>query len=125
VFEGAKALASLAGLVKDLPRLKARLEEMKERLGGMTVSGETGGGAVRVTASGLMRIVAIEVDPALMQGLIEPDRPGDRALGQDLIAAAVNAALERARELAERELAAAASQLGLPLPPGALGGLIR
>lgn len=125
MFEGAKALASLAGLVKDLPRLKARLEEMKERLGGMTVSGETGGGAVRVTASGLMRIVAIEVDPALMQGLIEPDRPGDRALGQDLIAAAVNAALERARELAERELAAAASQLGLPLPPGALGGLIR
>ena len=37
---------------------------------------------------------------------------------------AVNAALQKARELAEREMAAAAGEMGLPLPPGGLSGLI-
>lgn len=125
MFDQLKGMASIAGLLKDLPRIKAHLDEIKQRLGQMTTEAETGGGAVRVTANGLMAVVAIEVDPVLMGGLVDLDNPDDRAMAQDLISGAVNAALTKAREMAESEFASAAGELGLPIPPGGLGGLLR
>ncbi|MHC5023433.1 MAG: YbaB/EbfC family nucleoid-associated protein [Planctomycetota bacterium] len=124
MFESLKGMAGLAGLMKDLPRIKAKFEEVKAQLGQTTVDAETGGGAVRATANGLLQIVSIHVDQALLAGLVDPANPDDRPIAEDLITGAVNAALAKARELAEREMAAAASELGLPLPPGGLGGLI-
>lgn len=125
MFENIKGMAGLAGMMKDLPKLKEKLEKVKARLGDVRVEAETGGGAVRVEATGQMRIVAIHVDQALMAGLIDSSNPDDRAMGQDLITGAVNAALTKAREAAEREMADAAAEMGLPLPPGGLGGLMQ
>jgi len=124
MFENLKGMAGLAGIMKDLPRLKQKLEEVKQQLGAMTVDAETGGGAVRVTANGLLRVVSVELDAALISGLVDPANEQDRAIAEDLIMGAVNSALQKARELAEREMASAAGEMGLPLPPGGLGGLI-
>ncbi len=124
MFENLKGMAGLAGLMKDLPKIKAKMDEIKMRLGEMTVSAETGGGAVRVTANGLLRVVSINLDQSLITGLVDPRNPDDRVVAEDLIVGAVNAALGKARELAEREMAAAAGEMGLPLPPGGLSGLI-
>ncbi len=124
MFEGLKDMAGLAGLMKDLPKIKAKMEEVKQRLGERTVTADTGGGAVRVTANGLLRVVALDVDQSLMRGLIDSTNPDDLALAGDLIAGAVNVAIDKAREMAEGELASAAGDLGLPLPPGGLSGLI-
>ena len=125
MFDNLKAMTGLAGLLKDLPRLKARLEEVKQELSLKTVTSETGGGAVRVTANGLLKVVSIELDPALITGLVNPADEQDKAIAEGLITGAVNAALVKARELAEKEMADAAGELGLPLPPGGLGGLIQ
>ncbi len=124
MFENLKGMAGLAGLMKDLPKIKAKMDEIKNRLGEMTVSAETGGGAVQVTANGLLRVVSINLDPSLITGLVDPRNPDDRVVAEDLIVGAVNVALQKARELAEREMAAAAGEMGLPLPPGGLSGLI-
>jgi DNA-binding protein YbaB len=124
MFENLKGMAGLAGIMKDLPRIKAKLEEVKQRLGEMTVEADTGGGAVRVTANGLLRVVSVKLDAALIAGLVDPANEQDRAVAEDLITGAVNTALQKARELAEREMASAAGEMGLPLPPGGLGGLI-
>jgi DNA-binding protein YbaB len=124
MFENLKGMAGLAGIMKDLPRIKAKLEEVKQRLGEMTVEADTGGGAVRVTANGLLRVVSVKLDAALIAGLVDPANEQDRAIAEDLITGAVNTALQKARELAEREMASAAGEMGLPLPPGGLGGLI-
>ncbi len=124
MFDQLKGMAGLAGLMKDLPRIKAKMEEIKTRLGEKTVSAETGGGAVRATASGHLKIVSIEIDQVLMAGLIDADTEQDKAMAEDLIAGAVNAALASARELAEQEVKSAADEFGLPLPPGGLAGLL-
>ncbi|MHC4219876.1 MAG: YbaB/EbfC family nucleoid-associated protein [Planctomycetota bacterium] len=124
MFDNLKGLAGLAGIMKDLPKIKQKLEEVKQQLGEMTVDAETGGGAVRATVNGLLRVVSIDLDPALISGLVDPAHDQDRAIAEDLIVGAVNLALQKARELAEREMAAAAGDLGLPLPPGGLSGLI-
>lgn len=124
MFDNLRNIAGLAGIMKDLPRIKAAMEDVKTRLGELVVEAETGGGAVRAKVNGQMRVIAIEVDQILMQGLIDSQNPDDRAMAQDLIAGAVNAALQKAREAAEKEMAEAAAELGLPLPPGSLGGMM-
>jgi DNA-binding protein YbaB len=124
MFENLKGMAGLAGILKDLPRIKAKLEEVKQQLGEMTVEADTGGGAVRVTANGLLRVVSIKLDAALIAGLVDPANEQDRAIAENLITGAVNTALQKAREVAEREMAGAAGEMGLPLPPGGLSGLI-
>ena len=118
MFEGLKGMASLAGLMKDMPKFKARLDETKRRLAESTVESETGGGAVRVVANGMMEVISVEVDPALLAALVDGDREEDRGMAQDLIAAAVNAALRKSRELAQQALADGAAEMGLPVPPG-------
>jgi hypothetical protein len=124
VLDNLKSMANVAGLLKDLPKIKQRMAALKDRLGAQTVTGETGGGAVRVTATGLLRVVSIDVDPAMLAGLVDSTDPQDKAMAEGLIVGAVNMALQKARELAEKEAAAAAAELGLPFPPGGLGGLV-
>lgn len=124
MIDSFKNMAGLAGLMKDLPKIKAKMAEVKEQLGELEVEAETGGGAVRARANGLMRIVAVEIDPALMAGLVDATNPDDRVMAQDLVAGAVNAALTKAREAAEKQMSDAAGEMGLPIPPGGLGGLM-
>ncbi len=119
-----KSMAGLAGLLKDLPKIKTRMKELKVSLAERTVTGEAGGGAVRVTATGLLRVASIDLDHALLSGFNADADRDQKAMAEDLIADAVNNALQEARAMAEREAAGVADELGLPLPPGGLGGLI-
>lgn len=124
MFDNLKGMAGLAGIMKDLPKIKAKMEEVKQRLAELTVDAETGGGAVRATANGQLRIVSLHIDQALFAGIADTANPDDRVIAEELITGAVNTALEKARELAEQEMSSAAGDLGLPLPPGGLSGLI-
>ena len=124
MFDNIKGMAGLAGIMKDLPKIKAKMEEVKLRLKELNVDAETGGGAVRATANGQLRIVGLQIDHALLAGLVDSSNPDDRVIAQELIIGAINTALDKARELAEQEMSGAAGELGLPLPPGGLSGLI-
>lgn len=124
MFENLKGMAGLAGLMKDLPRIQQKMEEVKDRLDEIIVEAETGGGAVRAEANGQLRLISLTIDPALISGLVDVGNPDDRAMAEDLIIGAVNAVMNKAREVAEREMATAAQDLGLPLPPGGLSGLL-
>jgi len=124
MLDNLKSMANVAGLLKDLPKIKQRMVALRDQLGRETVTGETGGGAVRVTATGLLRVVSIELDPAMLAGLLDATDPQDKAIAENLITGAVNTALQKARELAEKEAAAVAGELGLPFPAGGLGGLV-
>jgi hypothetical protein len=124
MFDSLKGMAGIAGLMRDLPKIKARMQQVKDELARITVDAETGGGAVRATANGQMRIVALRIDQPLITGLIDPANPDDRSMAEDLIKGAVNAAIEKARLRAEQELANAAQELNLPIPPGGLGGML-
>ena len=123
MFESLKGMAGMANLMRDLPRIKARMDKVKQDLANIKVHAETGGGAVKATANGQLRIVGIHIDQPLISSLIDPSNPDDRSMAEDLIVGAVNAALEKARESAEQELANAAAELNLPIPAGGMGGL--
>ncbi|MCZ6837512.1 MAG: YbaB/EbfC family nucleoid-associated protein [Planctomycetota bacterium] len=124
MFDNIKGLAGLTGIMKDLPRIKQKMEEVKDRLETIEVEAETGGGAVRARANAQLRLVGLKVDPALMSGLVVVTDPDDVAMAEDLIIGAVNAVLAKAKERAEQEMQTAMQDLGLPIPPGGLGGLL-
>lgn len=125
MFETIKGMAGIANLMKDLPKLKARMEKMKEDLARITVQAETGGGAVRATANGQLRIIELHVDQPLIAALVDGSNPDDQAMAEDLIVGAVNAALEKARQRAEQELAGAAQEMNLPISPDSVSALMR
>ena len=118
VFGGLKDLGSLASIMKNAGQIREQLGEVQEELRAHRISAETGGGAVRATVSGAMRVVSIEVDPTMMDALVEPGNEDDRQLASELIAGAVNAALEKAQQHVQDELANRARDMGLPIPPG-------
>jgi DNA-binding YbaB/EbfC family protein len=110
------SLPDLKGLIETAQRIQAEVARVRDDLAGKTVEGETGGGLVRCVANGKGDVVSITVDPALAGGGGEP---ANLKMIEDLVVGAVNVALERARELAQGELAKATG--GLPLPPGMFG----
>ncbi len=124
MFDSLKGMAGMAGLLKDLPKIKARMEEVKRDLDRVTVESQTGGGAVRVTANGQMHITSIRIDQAMLSALVDSSNADDRAMAEDLIAGAVNSAMEKAKEAAAEKFSAVARELNLPIPPGGLSGLL-
>jgi DNA-binding YbaB/EbfC family protein len=107
-------LGMLADLMKNAGRLRESAEKAFESLGQVEVEGAAGGGAVTVKVNGRLEVVSIRIDPKLVA---EPDHE----LLEDLVAAAVNAALTKAREAAARSLVSVTGGLPAGLFPG-LGG---
>ena len=124
MFDALKGMAGLGSLMKDLPPIKARMEEVKAELAARTVEAEVGGGAVVAVADGSMRIREVRIEPVMLEAIIGAGEDRDRAMAEDLVASAVNAALTKAQDMIAEHLQQAASELGLPLPPGGLPGLL-
>ena len=93
--------------VKQAQRMKAELERIQEAASEKRVEGSAGGGMVTVTADGRGEIVAIKIDPEVVQS-------DDLEMLQDLILAATNDALRRARELLSTEMGRLTGGLNLP-----------
>jgi len=101
----------LSQLFAKAQEMQSRLAKVQQELARRTVEASAGGGMVTVVASGELRIVEIRIEPGLIEG-------GDRAMLQDLVAAATNAALADAQKMVQEEMQRVA---GLPLfeNPGA------
>jgi DNA-binding YbaB/EbfC family protein len=124
MFDGLKGMAGMAGIMKDLPRIKARLEEVKAELSEATVEASAGGGAVVAVADGRLRIREVKIDPSMLGAIADTNSDADRQIAEDLVKGAVNAALEKAQEMVTQRLSDIASEMNLPLPPGGIGGLL-
>ena len=85
------------------------LQKAQDNLDKVEVEGVSGGGLVTIRASAKGRIIAVAIDDSLMQ-------PSEKAMLEDLIAAALNDARGKADQAAAAEMQKMSS--GLPLPPG-------
>jgi DNA-binding YbaB/EbfC family protein len=104
----------LAGMLRRAQEVQERLGALQRDLARRTVTGSAGAGLVTATVTGGLRVLSVEIDPELAKG-------GDRAMLQDLVAGAVNAALESAQRMVAEEMQRAARTLsvGGPTEPGA------
>lgn len=103
----------LGALLRQAQEMQKRMAALQRELARRSVQGSAGAGLVTATVSGEMRVLQLEIDPQLLAG-------GDRAMLQDLVAAAVNAALASAQRMVQEEMQRAASEVQAPVgaPPG-------
>src|SRR6202011_4991779 len=99
-------------MLKQLQQMQARMAKVQEELGAKTVTGTAGGGLVEGGAHGPQKVLSVTVKPEVVD-------PADLEMLQDLVLAAVNDAMEKARELATKEMGAVTAGMGLP--PGLMG----
>jgi DNA-binding YbaB/EbfC family protein len=102
-----KQLGQFASLLQQLPKIKEEMERLQQRLGQLVAEGDAGGGMVKVRVNGKFEVLSCSVNEEIF-------RQNDRELLEDLIRAATNQALEKARHLAAEETGKMAAGFGLP-----------
>lgn len=121
MLDSLKMAGAIAGLMKNKDALRAAAERVKARLAEIRVTGTAGGGAVTVTVSGHLKVLRVELTPALASNMVADE--ASRSFAENLIAEATNDALTQAQARAQQELAKEAEALGLPAVPGLAGML--
>src|SRR2546428_13394563 len=96
-------------MLKQLQQMQAKMAKSQEDLGKEPVPGPAGGGVVEVVVNGHQKVLSVTVKPEVVD-------PADVDMLQDLVLAAVNDAMDRARELASREMGAVTAGGGVPPP---------
>lgn len=104
-------LGMLSDLMGNAGKLREAFDKAFESLGRVEAEGEAGGGTVTAKVNGRLEVVSVHIDPSLLGN-------GDVELLEDLVAAAVNAGMVKAREAAARSLSSLTGGLPMGLFPG-------
>ncbi|MCA0433693.1 MAG: YbaB/EbfC family nucleoid-associated protein [Proteobacteria bacterium] len=102
-------MKNLADIMKQVQSMQSRMADMQAKLDTLSVTGQSGGGLVKVTMTGKGAVKGIDIDPSML-------KPEEKDIVEDLLMAALNDAKAKAEALAAEELKAITG--GLPLPPG-------
>jgi len=100
-------MEGMQNLLQQAQMLQKKMMEMQEELKKKVVEASAGGGMVKVKATGGQEIVAIEIDPNVVD-------PKDVQMLQDLILAATNEALKKAKDMVQEEMSKLTGGLNLP-----------
>jgi nucleoid-associated protein EbfC len=98
----------LAGLMQQAQKMQENIKKAQEELGAIEVTGQSGGGMVKVQMTARMEVRRVQIDPSAVSDDIE--------MLEDLVAAAFNDAVNRANEASQAHMAKATA--GMPMPPG-------
>jgi nucleoid-associated protein EbfC len=109
-----KGLGQLVSLFQNLPKMKAELESLQQRLAHFVVEGNAGGGMVKVRVNGKLEVLACDVSAELFC-------MNDKEMLEDLVRSATNQALDRARLQAAQETGKLAQGFELPAGMGLPG----
>ncbi len=97
-------------MLKQLQQMQAKMAQMQQELDEATVTGSAGGGAVTVTVNGQQKLMAVSIEPEVLEEGAE--------MVADMVMAAANDALDKSREMAAQQMGQLTAGLGLP--PGLL-----
>lgn len=104
-----KQMGQIASMMKNLPKLKAAMEEMQQKLGQLVAEGNSGGGMITAKVNGRMEVVSCSISEDAM-------KLQDKEMLEDLIVSALNQAIVKVNQLRAEETSKVAGDLGMPLP---------
>ena len=93
-------------LMKQAQEMQANMKKAQEEMASLTVTGESGAGAVKVTMTCQHQIQSLDIDDAMIGD--------DKEMLEDLIIAALNDAVRKVESTVQEKYAGMASGLGLP-----------
>nr|WP_205596495.1 YbaB/EbfC family nucleoid-associated protein [Wenzhouxiangella sp. XN201] len=98
---------NIGQLMQQAQKVQENLKKAQEELAQLEVTGEAGGGLVKVQMNGRHELRRVTIDPEIAD---------DREMIEDLVVAAVNDAVARIQEQTRERMAGLTG--GLPMPPG-------
>ncbi len=98
---------ALGDLMKKAQEMQKKMQEIQKQIAEMEVIGQSGGGLVKITMTGQHYAKRVALDPSLMKE--------DKAIIEDLIAAAVNDASDKIEKGTRDKMS---GLTGIKLPDG-------
>ena len=95
-------------MMKQAEALQRNMQKAQEEIARLEVTGESGGGMVKVTMTGKHEVKRVQIEPAVIGE--------DREMLEDLVAAAINDAVRRVETESQQRMSALMA--GMRLPPG-------
>jgi DNA-binding YbaB/EbfC family protein len=102
-------MPDLNAILEAAQNAQAELQKAQDSLDKIEVEGAAGGGLVKIRATAKGRILGVDIDESLLA-------PSEKAMTEDLVAAAINDARAKADTAAAAEMQKMTSTI--PLPPG-------
>lgn len=104
-------MADLSKMLESLKGMQDQMARVQAELGNITATGESGGGMVKVTANGKGEVLQVKIEKEVIN-------PEDAEMLEDLIVAAVNRAINTAREQGEAKMNEVTRSMMPNMPPG-------
>ncbi len=98
--------AQLGQLMRQAQQMQENLKKAQDELGQLEVTGESGGGMVKVTMSCKHDVRRVDIDPGLLDD--------DKDMLEDLVAAAINDACRKVEKTTQEKMSGLAGGMGLP-----------
>ena len=94
-------------MMKQVQKMQQEMARVQEEMAAKTIEGTAGGGAVTVTVNGKPEVVAVKIDPEVLD-------PDDVEMLQDLIVAATNEAIRQSQDQMAQAMARFTGGLKIP-----------
>ncbi|MBS1303077.1 YbaB/EbfC family nucleoid-associated protein [Loktanella sp. SALINAS62] len=107
MLKGLGGLGDMAKMMKSAQEMQAKMAQMQDDMDSIIVTGESGAGLVKATATAKGELTGLDIDPSIFNG-------DDKEVVEDLILAAIKDAQSRASARAQEEMGKIAEDLGLP-----------
>jgi len=107
MFKGLGGLGDMAGMMKKAKDMQSMMTDMQENLATITVTGESGAGLVKATATAKGVLTGLDIDPSIFNA-------EEKEVAEDLILAAIKDAQAKAAERSAEEMQKITESLGLP-----------
>ena len=107
MLKGLGQLGDMAKMMKQAQEMQEKMQQMQDDLHNMTVTGESGAGLVKATATAKGDLKALDIDPSIFV-------PSEKEVAEDLILAAIKDAQAKAADKAQSEMGKITEGLGLP-----------
>ena len=98
---------NMGNIMRQAQAMQEQLARVQEQAAAKVAEGSAGGGMVTVRANGAMEIVSVTINPEVLKS-------GEADLLQDMIAAAANDALRKAKDLMAGEMKTITGGMKIP-----------
>ncbi len=107
MLKGLGGLGDMAKMMKAAQEMQTRMSDLQEQLHSMTVTGESGAGLVKATATAKGELTALDIDPSIFNA-------DEKEVVEDLILAAIKDAQMKASDRSQEEMRKLTEAMGLP-----------
>jgi nucleoid-associated protein EbfC len=108
-----KGMPNMGQIMKQAQQFQTKMAKLQEELGDKTVEASAGGGMVSVVVNGKQELLSIDIEKEVID-------PEDGEMLQDLVMAAVNDGLSKARDMMNEGMGALTKGMNIPGMQGLL-----